>query len=119
MNEKDYVRKDVYEAECDHLITAINNNSDRIDEVKENVSRQINLWGSVITAMGVFFRRYSDRTRSNVLVPHKKLISLYVLLQKTAKRHMPMSFYLHGAGRFTNSGGCCGRPIAYCNSCSP
>ena len=55
MNEKDYIRKDVYDAEQNVFLVMDEKTNKRIDDLKDSVNRQINLWGMTISAIAVFF----------------------------------------------------------------
>ena len=43
MSDDIYVRKDVYQAEQDNIITAINDTNARIDDLKDNINRTLTL----------------------------------------------------------------------------
>ena len=43
MNEKDFVRRDVYEAEKENLLGIIKDTRDRLEDYKESSTRQITL----------------------------------------------------------------------------
>lgn len=53
MNENDYVRKDVHEAEQDHLLDMIDALNKRIDDLKDSMNRIMTLGGIIITAVSV------------------------------------------------------------------
>ncbi len=50
-----YVRKDVYQAEQDNIITAINDTNNRIDDLKDNINRTLALWGIGIGIIAFLF----------------------------------------------------------------
>ncbi|MBQ7154834.1 MAG: hypothetical protein IJR85_04695 [Synergistaceae bacterium] len=55
MNEKDFVRKDVYGAEQDTLLMLDEKTNQRIDDLKDTVNRQVNFWGITVSIIaGVF-----------------------------------------------------------------
>ena len=50
-----YVRKDVYEAENDHIATAINDTRDMIENVDRHVNRSLTFWGITIAVIAFLF----------------------------------------------------------------
>ena len=55
MDEKDFVRKDVYEAEQDTLLLLNEKTNQRIDDLKDNINRQVNFWGITISVIAGLF----------------------------------------------------------------
>ena len=55
MNENDFVRKDVFDERTDHIMTAVNDTRDRVDDIQANVGRQISFWGILIGVIAFLF----------------------------------------------------------------
>lgn len=60
MNDAEYVRKDVHDEQINHLITAINAVSDRVDDLKDSVNRNFSVLAIVFTIVqiGIGFLLY-------------------------------------------------------------
>ena len=50
MNEKDYVRKDVYDANLDTILLLEDKTNERINDVKDSINRQLTIMGITIGA---------------------------------------------------------------------
>ena len=55
MNEKDFVRRDVYEAEKENLLGIIKDTRDRLEDYKESSTRQITFWGLAVGVIAILF----------------------------------------------------------------
>ena len=53
MSDDIFVRKDVYKAEQDNIITAISDTNERVNDLKDAMNRNIAILGIVITALGI------------------------------------------------------------------
>ena len=55
MPDNDYIRKDLYDAEQSVFLVMDEKTNKRIDDLKDSVSRQINLWGITISVIAALF----------------------------------------------------------------
>ena len=55
MNEKNFVTKEEFDATIDTLLVLNDQTNKRIDDMENRLSRQTNLWGIIMTLIGVLF----------------------------------------------------------------
>lgn len=55
MNENEYVRKDVYEADRRAAYQQLEDLEARFSDYKEQSSKQVNFWGITVSAIAVLF----------------------------------------------------------------
>lgn len=55
MNDNDFVRKDVYEAQTDNILTAVNDTNTRIDDMKERINDVKDSVNRSFTMLSVLF----------------------------------------------------------------
>ena len=52
MNDNDYVRKDVFDANVDTLLVLIDKTNERINDLKDDMSRNITILAGTIAGIG-------------------------------------------------------------------